>query len=63
MALTEETKDVQLEIYVNPETSTFVSAVATRRVIIHKDGVFYGQWDKQVSLTLQQVKNQVAGLS
>ena len=62
MALTEQTKDVQLEIYVNPETGTFTSAVGTRRVVITKDGAFYGQWDKQIPMTLNQVKNQVAAL-
>ena len=63
MALTEQTKDVQLEIYVNPETGSFTSAVATRRVEIVKDGVPYGSWDKQVSLTLSQVKSKVAALT
>lgn len=63
MALTEQTKNVQLEIYIDQATGNFTSAVGTKRILIAKDGEPYGKWDEHVSLTLTQVKNIVNGLS
>lgn len=61
MAFSKRTVDIQLEIYVNAD-GTFKEAIATRRVEALEDGTAFAERDKQIPLTLNQVKTAVAAL-